>query len=325
MTRPDDTVGADALGSGAHEDVNSGVGSVRFARGGVRIEVEAMGTVVRVRAYAIAQALAATLAARTKALLAELERVLSRFTSHSDVARIRAAHGGWTRVHEHTGSVLEAAQRMRRTTDGAFDVCLGAGEIDVDNQGRWRSTPDAPLDLGGIAKGYAADRIRDLYSQAGVGGALVDIGSSSIAAHGEPEGGGPWRVGLRAPGHGPVDVFGTVDLSGGALSTSGDYVRREEAWGEGRHRRQMILDPRTGSQARSSVLSATVLGADGMTAEALSTAAVVLGPEGLVEVLARERGFDAILATEAGILATSGVGAAFTPRRPLAGAQASPQ
>ncbi|MDR1151866.1 MAG: FAD:protein FMN transferase [Bifidobacteriaceae bacterium] len=302
MTREGD------LGSGV------GVGAVRFAPGGPRVEVEAMGTVVRVRADGIDSTRAATLGGRTRTFLADLERLLTRFAAESDVCRIQAAHGGWIEVDGHTAAVLDTAERMRRATGGAFDVCLGAGSIGVNRHGRWRATPGAPLDLGAIAKGYAADRVKNLYLGAGARSVLVDIGSSSIAAHGEPEGGGPWRVGLRAPGHGPVHVFGTVNLYGGALSTSGDYVRRTEAWGEGRHRRRMILDPRTGREARRGVLSATVVGPDGMTAEALSTAAVVLGAEEVVEVLARQEGFEAILATEAGILATPGLGASFTPR-----------
>ncbi|MDR1426366.1 MAG: FAD:protein FMN transferase, partial [Bifidobacteriaceae bacterium] len=108
-------------------------------------------------------------------------------------------------------------------------------------------------------------------------------------------------------------VFGVVDLGGGALSTSGDYLRHAE--GEGRHRRGMILDPRTGEPPAHEVLSATVLSQDGVVAEALSTAAVVLGPAGIAAVRDRLGGFEAVLVTPGAVLATPGLREAFLARR----------
>ncbi|MDR0433372.1 MAG: FAD:protein FMN transferase [Bifidobacteriaceae bacterium] len=275
-------------------------------------EFEAMGTVVRLRADGIDPAQAARLARQAERLTAELEALLSRFNPGSDVSRLQDAGGQFIRVDSRTAEVLEASVRWREVTGKAFDVCLGSGELSSDASGRWRLTQGAKLDLGGIAKGYVADLLRDLYTCAA--GALVVMGGSSISAAGRPSDGTVWRIGLRAPGHGPDQTFGTVELASGALSTSGDYVRQAEEGRGMRHRRAMILDPRTRGAPATEVLSATVLADQGMAAEALSTAAIVLGWSGLARIHAAHPEFEAVLVTETAVLATPQLAGVFQPR-----------
>jgi thiamine biosynthesis lipoprotein ApbE len=305
-----------------------------------RIQFPVMGTIATLRIDGLDQTRAASLAADAKCLLARLERLFTRFSSTSDVARLRT--GAWVDVDPRTAEVLTAAEWARRATDGAFDVTLGGGGVQPGRGEAWRCRPGVPLDLGGIAKGYAADAVRELCAASGASGALISLGTSSIAVHGRPapEDGlapAPWRIGLRAPGYGPDRVFGSVALTAGALSTSGDYLRsddparppaparplpgrpdarsRAQVPGDGNNRHRPIVDPRTGLLAASGVLSATVMATDGMVAEALSTAGVVLGASGLMAVLDRMEGVEAVVVTDAAVLTTPGMRGSFALRQ----------
>lgn len=126
------------------------------------------------------------------------------------------------------------------------------------------------LDLGGIAKGYAAERAAVLLSGAGVRHALIAVGGD-LHAFGR-NGRRPWHVGIRGPRGG---LLGTLDLHHGeALSTSGDYERFFE-WGGRRYHH--LLDPASGAPARG-LAAASVLTRDGVLADAAATALFVAGP-----------------------------------------------
>lgn len=185
-----------------------------------------------------------------------------------------------------------------------------------DGRGRWRIVADPGLglrprlDLGGIAKGVTADRVRDLVTQAGAEGVLVSVGTSSIAVHGSRRDGSAWRVGLRDP-EGPEYSWSLrVDLAEGSLSTSGVVSP-----GKGSSFVPHILDPRSGRFASSQVRQATVMCASGVMAEALSTALVVAGAECVDESAlgswAKKRGIEAgwesVLLTSQGPLCSPGV------------------
>lgn len=188
-----------------------------------------------------------------------------------------------------------------------------------DSRGRWRIAgdegPRPRLDLGGIAKGETADRLRDAAASAGAEGVLVSVGTSSIAVHGSRRDGSAWRVGLRDP-EGPEDSWGSrVDLARGSLSTSG-VLLPGAASPFARH----ILDPRSGRFASSGIRQATVMCASGVLAEVLSTALVVGGAdcvdEEAVRRWAQERGvgcgWEFVLMTSEGPVRSGG--APWAPR-----------
>lgn len=289
----------------------------------------AMGTVMTVRAHGGPDPLPAC-----RALVEQLEDLLSRFRTHSDVARLNAANGTWTAVHPHTDAVLARAVACAEATDGAYDPVLGAlvelwsvrtrmirdlppaepadveralGRcgwhlLERDAGGRYRLAPDARVDLGGIAKGYAADRVRDLCADLGARGALVSFGSSSVATLGTRPDGRAWRVGLRDVHGGPAEHVASVTLTG-SLSTSGDYEQGLVTEGCRVHH---VLDPRTGRPSDSGVRAATVLAADGAAAEAWSTAMLVRGAAWAFAACART-GVEAVLLTEDAVLVSPGL------------------
>lgn len=146
------------------------------------------------------------------------------------------------------------------------------------------------LDFSGLAKGLAVDQACAMLRQLGVGNALVNAGGD-LRGYGR-HGSRPWRIAVRNPLGG---VIGTLDIrEDEAVFTSGNYERfHVDAAGE---RYPHILDPRTGWPAEA-VMSATVIAAQGMLADAAATALVVAGLAGWQEV-ARPLGLDAVLLTD---------------------------
>jgi thiamine biosynthesis lipoprotein ApbE len=178
------------------------------------------------------------------------------------------------------------ARATRHVPPGAATATLVAAAIQArhDTAGAFDATPE--LDLSGIAKGYIADRVRDLAASLGAVGALVDLGSSSISVLGHRPDGAPWRIALRNPGGPRTQALGTVTLASGALSTSSNDERRH------------IEDPKADQ--------ATVVAADGMTAEIWSTALMVLGPTALIDRWSRDATWQALVVTGATIMTTPG-------------------
>ena len=191
---------------------------------------------------------------------------LAELTALSLVARTRSGgrfdptvhdamvSAGYDRTFDElTGRV--AVTRAPVRCGGAVTVDLESGVIDLE--------PGFCLDLGGIAKGYAADRVCDLLSQ--LGPCLVDAGGD-IAVRG-----GGWPVGIETP-----DGVITIELSDGAVATSGvDRRRWQTTGGEAHH----LIDPRTGRPAETDLVRVTVVADTATAAEALATSLVLAGAE----------------------------------------------
>ena len=135
--------------------------------------------------------------------------------------------------------------------------------------------PQAKLDLGGIAKGYVADRLCDLLrDETSATGAVLSLGGN-IALFGEKPNGEPWETGVRDPNDPDGDtVVGTARVQGGSLVTSGLYERVFEQDGVTYWH---ILDPRTGEPVQTDLASVTVLSPSSTAADALSTTLFVAG------------------------------------------------
>ena len=147
------------------------------------------------------------------------------------------------------------------------------------------------LDLGGIAKGTAVDRIAARLVALGIAPALVNAGGNLRVVGERPV--RPWRIGIRDPR--AEALLGAIELrAGDAVSSSGDYERYRESDGERVHH---IIDPRTGRPATHTA-AVTVIAADAETADAASTALFVAGPAAWLEV-AQRLGIEAALRVDA--------------------------
>lgn len=234
----------------------------------------------------------------------------------AEVAQINAAAGeGQIQVSPAMADWLERCQQISEQTGGAFDVSIGrlsrlwdidtwaaadnpqdyelpgqeeiaqalttAGwqKIGLEQQadGALVSIPaEMQLDLGAVGKGVALDEICGILEERPeVSGAVISVGGSILTYGSKPEG-GAWQIAVTDPLD-PSQSVGILTLEGGyCVSTSGDYERYVEVDGVRYHH---ILDPRTGSPARSDVAGVTIVTKDGFLSDALSTACFVLGSE----------------------------------------------
>lgn len=231
-------------------------------------------------------------AAGAEALLSieESHERWSAFASDSVVSRInRAAGRSPVRVDEQTYHLLEQCEQIREASGGLFDITVGTlmeragfsrsyeaaervhaanSELEFDDAARTvlLRSPDARLDLGGIAKGAAVDFILEELRDSGVQSAFCHAGSSSIGAYGQQSCGRSWRVSV---GEQVVDF----PESGLCMSFSGHAE-------QGMH----AIDPRTGHPSQNSE-SVSVFGPSATVCDAWSTVAMILGarPAGLPE------------------------------------------
>lgn len=161
--------------------------------------------------------------------------------------------------------------------------------IELDgNRVRFRDSA-VRIDLGGIAKGYAVDRAADIVAiHCGIAEAMISAGGDSRILgdrHGRP-----WTIGIQHP-RDPAGIALRLPLSNIAISTSGDY---ERFFIEDGRRVHHIIDPDTGRSALNS-WSATVIGPDAMTTDALSTTIFVLGKSAGIDLIESLEGIDAII------------------------------
>ncbi len=269
-----------------------------------------MGTSYRVR-------LAATLdaterAAVTTAITRELALVderMSAWRPDSELTRFNERRTVEAqRLSPETFEVLLEAERVAAETGGAFDVTVGplveawgfgargaggppptAARLDtLRSRVGWRllvldpiqgtaakGHPELVLDLDGIAPGYAVDRIATALEQLGWSDYLIEIGGE-VRGRGRNEDGRVWRVGIERPEAAPGTLARLVALDGSALATSGDARNFRVVSGR---RLTHLIDPRTGEPAAHALASATVLAPLCITADALATALMVMGPD----------------------------------------------
>ncbi len=129
------------------------------------------------------------------------------------------------------------------------------------------------VDLGGIGKGFAADRILDTYKMFGITSAFTNFGGNVAVLGAKPDG-SPWNIGIRHPRK-ENGLIGAISVSDRSVVTSGDYQRY--FMGLDGKRYHHILDPKNGYPAESGLTSATVVCESSMAADALSTALFVSG------------------------------------------------
>ena len=269
------------------------LGEAPAAHGRHRFSHEAMATVFEVHCAHGDARYSRQAADAAFNLVDRLEQELSRFVANSDVSRISAlAAGESTRVSPTTLECLAIARHLHDLTGGAFDVSIGTGlpdlELDPDTFTVHARRDGIRLDLGGIGKGYAIDRVAELLDEWEVRHALVHGGFSSVLALEAPPDQEGWPLTLSAPGG--CEVLARLQARRQALSASGTR--------KGDH----IVDPRTGRPASRRAawvaLAAPPAGPDGggspaAVAEGLSTAFMILAEPEIAELVRAAPGLEA--------------------------------
>ena len=242
-----------------------------------------------------------------------LETVLSEWREDSDISKVNALAGKKSvKVGEDTLRVVDAGLDVSMWSRGAFDLSWAAlwglydfrpdsikiptdeeikprlKLIDYKNiraSKKYRTVflkkRGMAIGTGGIAKGYALDHAGAILRGGGIENYMI-FGGGQVQVQGERDG-RPWRVGIQHP-RDPNTYFAALESTGASFSTSGDY---EHAVFDGSGKRwHHIIDTKTGRPADKS-LSVTIMTAEGIYADALSTAAFVLGPEKALKMLSR--------------------------------------
>ena len=142
------------------------------------------------------------------------------------------------------------------------------------------SDPETHLDLGGIAKGFIADKVGEKLEECGVTSAVISLGGNIVCIGKKPDGkeGRPFRVGIEKPYSEQSEIVGAVDCEDETVVTSGVYQRYFERDGVRYHH---ILDPATGYPARSDVVGVTLRAPKGRSADcdAMATILLMMGQE----------------------------------------------
>jgi FAD:protein FMN transferase len=270
-----------------------------------------MGTTVNVQVIAPADQALSRPAVRSidEAFLEihRLERLMSTWIPESELSSVNA-HAAERPVHVGPDAlaVLRKSQWASEASQGAFDITFevmhGLWRFDQDIDGKvpdaaqvadrrsaidFRSVvldearsevrfrrADTKINLGGIAKGYAIDRMARALLDGGLTDFIVQAGGD-LYAHGHKPDGSPWIVGVRDPRGPEGSFFGSLAVTDHAFSTAGDYERSFVSGGKRYHH---IIDPRTGYPATAS-RSVTVWAEDAHTADAIDDAIFILGPE----------------------------------------------
>lgn len=283
-----------------------------------------MGTLVRLVLYAPDAAVAQRAAKDAFARIAALDVTLSDYRESSELMDVsRRSGGAAVRVSEDLFRVLHAAQDVARRSDGAFDVTsgplsvlwrearrqrilpdparvaaaralVGAGKLELDEGTRTVRLREAGmrLDVGGIAKGFAADEAAAVLGRAGIGRALVAAGGD-IVVTAPPPGAQGWRIAVADVDGADRPPAGYLTLREAAVSTSGDAEQFLLLDGV---RYSHIFDPRSG-RAVAGPSSVTVIAATGTVSDALATAVSVLGGEEGTRLVDATEGAAALIVT----------------------------
>ncbi|MEL7496372.1 MAG: FAD:protein FMN transferase [Planctomycetota bacterium] len=241
--------------------------------------------------------------------LGRVNQSMSTYQPDSDVSRFNTTKStDWFSVDAETAVVVARALEISKRSKGAFDITVGPAvnlwkfgpdkenfgvpsddaiaavqsqvgyqKLDVrsDPPSLKKSHPDVQIDLSAIAKGYAVDQVAMRLENFGCKDFMVEVGGE-VRCQGRRHTGQPWRVGVRKPVENETVPDIVIELTSQSLATSGDY---ENYYRVGKKRYSHTIDPTTCRPVTHYLASATVIAEDCMTADALATAAMVIGIE----------------------------------------------
>lgn len=263
------------------------------------------------------------LMAKLFARLREIEERMSMEKKESDVYKLNHAQGQSVQVHEDTYFVIQRAKEYFALTGGYFDPTLGSvvqlwkigteearipspeeikkalihvdgSQIELLEDLQVRIPEGTVLDLGAIAKGYAADEVERIAKEEGVTSAIFDLGGNVLALG--DKSGKDFRIGIQEPFSDIVrgSPFAILSLSDQTVVTSGDYERFFEEDGKRYHH---ILDFRTGYPVDNELASVSIITDSSIRADALGTAVYAMGMEKGKAFVESQKDMEAIFVT----------------------------
>ncbi|MGF7430903.1 FAD:protein FMN transferase [Thermoanaerobacterium thermosaccharolyticum] len=271
--------------------------------------------------------------------LKEIDNLMSSQKNGSDVEKINENAGKkYVKVNPETFYVIKTALKYGKISGGNFDITIaplanlwgiGTNHARVPSESQIKEVmkyinyrdvllnakdyevklkkQGMAIDLGGIAKGYAADEIENIMKKNGIKHALINLGGSSVYMYGSKPDGSNWNIGIQDPFGDKGKYFAIVSGKDMLIDTSGNYERYFIQNGKRYHH---ILNPFTGYPAESGVVSTTIVSTNikSIDADALSTITFILGVDKGMKLIESMPGVDAIFVTpDYKVYATSGL------------------
>ena len=260
--------------------------------------------------------------------IVRIEKLISSWDKNSETTKINSNSGiEAVKVSKELFDLIDRSQRISKITSGAFDITFAAIDRIWDFDGgesqmpsfeviqnsiskigfrklelnKKESTVFLPekgmkIGFGGIGKGYAADRAKELLINKGVKGGIINA-SGDMNTWGNQPDGSPWTVGIVNPMN-KEKVFSWFSLEHDAVVTSGNYEKFTLIDGE---RFSHIIDPRTGIPSKG-ILSSTIFANKAELADALATATFVMGVESGMFLIDQLPNIEAILIDDKGVI-----------------------
>ena len=225
-------------------------------------------------------------------------------------------------ISEDLASLLSQGLSITRESDGAFDIAIApltslwdftaedpkvpddaaiqkalplcsSDGVTIDGQDITLPSDDIQFDVGAIAKGYIADRMKDLLVKKGVKSAIINLGGNVLCIGSKPDG-TPFKVGIQKPFADRNETEAVMDITGKSVVSSGIYERCFKQGGKLYHH---ILNPQTGYPYENGLISVTIISDQSVDGDALSTTCFALGLEDGLK-FAEKKGVHAVFITE---------------------------
>ncbi len=247
----------------------------------------------------------------------EYETMFSRTIEDSEVSQINNSNGNEITISDNTAQLIKMALEFSESSDGKFDITTAPlsdlwdfknrteppnpnditktlSHINYKNIIQNGNTikildPLCNIDLGGIAKGFIADKIKEFLIDNGVKKAVIDFGGNIVLICPSDE---LMSIGIQKPFEKTGKIFGIITTSQNSIVTSGSYQRYFEYSGEIYHH---ILDTKTGYPVKNDIYSVTVCGPSSAVCDALSTTIFCLGIQNGLELINNIEGYEAVI------------------------------
>ena len=225
-------------------------------------------------------------------------------------------------ISEDLAALLSEGLDITRESDGAFDIAIApltslwdftaedpkvpddaaiqkalplcsSDGVTIDGQDITLPSDDIQFDVGAIAKGYIADRLKDFLVKKGVNSAIINLGGNVLCIGSKPDG-TPFKVGIQKPFADRNETEAVMDITGKSVVSSGIYERCFKQGGKLYHH---ILNPQTGYPYDNGLISVTIISDQSVDGDALSTTCFALGLEDGLK-FAEKKGVQAVFITE---------------------------
>lgn len=258
-------------------------------------------------------------------LCREYENRFSKTISTSEIYQMnhRAPEENVFSLSKDTEALIRTGLNYSRLSNGAFDLTIeplstlwnfssgqailppkeqiayAAEKVDYRNLQLTEHTltflsPDTTLDLGSIAKGFIADRLKEFLVSRGVNSAIINLGGNVLCIGGKPDG-SPFLIGLQMPFEDHNTTFANLEIRGLSVVSSGVYERHFVIDGVNYHH---LLNPKTGYPYENGLISVTIVSSDSADGDALSTTCFSIGLEKGMELVNSLDGVYAFFMTE---------------------------